>query len=105
MSTIEIEKEELERRVSQLMTEAVNAEVELRLKPIRQSIKIHAFMVSAFFAAAVVVWLLYDSVGMFEDFAFLLFMFFVWMYPIWSKARYIPRWMEAHWIDLEDKEL
>lgn len=104
--TIEIEKAELELRVSQLATQLVNDEVELRLKPIRQSIKINAFIVSAFFVASVALWFFNDSYFIFSNLADIAFMFFVWMYPVWSHARFRPRWIDAHWVSLElfDKE-
>ena len=106
MTIVHVEKEELELRVSQITTRMVNAEVEERLVPIRSTIRIHAFCMSALLVGSLILWLVFDSKNLFDEMIFLSLMFFVWIAPIWSKTQYAPRWMEATWIELdnEDKE-
>lgn len=102
---IEIDKEELELRVSQLLTQMVNSEVERRLNPIRKVIRIHAFFVSAMLMTALILWFVYDDKDVLDRVVPYAVLFVIWIVPIWSQTRFRPRWMEAHWTDLDDKEL
>ena len=104
MTIIRVEKEELELRVSQITTHMVNEEVEERLAPIRSVIRIHAFCMSALLVGSLILWLGFDSKNLFDEMVFLSFMFFVWIVPIWSKTQYVPRWMEATWIEIDDRD-
>lgn len=102
---IEIDKEELELRVSQLATRMVNDEVEQRLKPIRKVVKIHAFFVSIVFTTSLILWFFYDDKDVFDRVMPLTSVFIIWIFPIWMQLGFRPRWMEAHWIDLDDEEI
>lgn len=102
---IEIEKDILEQRLSQIVTRVVNSEVEMRLVPIRKMIKLYLIGMSAIVAAGVILCVVAGDYVLLRSSFFMCLAMIVWMAPLWYYARFSPRWMDIYWREIDKSDV
>jgi len=102
---IEVKKDALACKVSQMMTTAVNDEVEKRLLPIRNTLKGHLMFVSAIIVAGAILWAVASDIYLLKFSLYMGVGGLVWVTPLWYFARFSPLWIDVHWNKIDDDSL